>query len=224
MLFKINGERNSGTNFLTELLKSNNFPVYVQENKKRVCFHWKHGVPDNSVKQKDDCVVDIFIFRKLDDWLVSFWKNPYHLKQIKNFKNFLSEKQKSREKVLLDSRTNRILNEDDNNKNIFEIRYYKFNKILEYKEKYKNVIFVNLNFLQNNENALYFLNILNKKYMKRECINYIPTIEKHTKNKKCTIQNREYTVNISDYYNDIKKYKNNEIETIIDNIQLEIYE
>jgi hypothetical protein len=95
---------------------------------------------------------------------------------------------------------------------------------LEYKEKYKHVIFVNLSFLQNNENALYFLNILNEKYMKRECLNYISTIEKHTKNKQSTLQNREYTVNVSDYYNDINKYKNNEIETIIDNIQFEIYE
>ena len=34
MLFKINGERNSGTNFLTKLLISNKFPVYVQEKKK----------------------------------------------------------------------------------------------------------------------------------------------------------------------------------------------
>ena len=114
MLFKINGESNICTNFLTKLLISNKFPVYVQEKKKRVCFHWKHGVPDGSVKQKDNCVVDIFIFRKLDDWLVSCWKNPYHLKRFQNFKNFLSEKQKSNEKVELDSRTNRILNEDDN--------------------------------------------------------------------------------------------------------------
>ena len=229
MLFKINGERNSGTNFLAELLISNNFPVYVheiknQEIKKRVCFHWKHGVPDGSVKQKDNCVVDIFIFRKLDEWLISCWKNPYHLKRFQNFKNFLSEKQKSNEKVELDARTNHPLNEDDNNKSIFEIRYYKFNKILEYKEKYKNVIFVNLNFLQNNDNALYFLNILNEKYMKRECLNYISSIKTHTKSKICPLKNRQYIVNISDYYNDIKKYKNNEIESIIDNLQFEIYD
>ena len=30
VLFKINGERNSGTNFIANILEKNNLPVYVQ--------------------------------------------------------------------------------------------------------------------------------------------------------------------------------------------------
>jgi len=33
VLFKIYGERNSGTTFLTNILKLNGFPVYVHKNK-----------------------------------------------------------------------------------------------------------------------------------------------------------------------------------------------
>jgi hypothetical protein len=33
VLFKINGERNSGTNFLTNVLKQNKFPTYVEITK-----------------------------------------------------------------------------------------------------------------------------------------------------------------------------------------------
>ena len=50
MLFKINGERNSGTNFLAILLQKNFGKVYSQKIENNICYHWKHGIPDNSVK------------------------------------------------------------------------------------------------------------------------------------------------------------------------------
>ena len=80
VLFKINGERNSGTNFLTQILEINKFPHYVTKINKRVITHWKHGVPNDDCKKLDEKVVDIFIFRNLDTWLISMFKNPYELK------------------------------------------------------------------------------------------------------------------------------------------------
>ena len=40
--------------------------------------YWKHGIPSNN-KVLDDRVVDIFIFRNLNDWLLSFHHTQYSL-------------------------------------------------------------------------------------------------------------------------------------------------
>ena len=51
MIFKIYGERNSGTNFLARLLKSNfgdeNVFVDHLDLNTSICYYWKHGYPDN---------------------------------------------------------------------------------------------------------------------------------------------------------------------------------
>ena len=76
MLFKINGERNSGTTFLYQLIKTNFGNVIEHENiyetidnkKHIICKYWKHGVPSNTIKTINDRVIDIFIFRNLEEW------------------------------------------------------------------------------------------------------------------------------------------------------------
>ena len=96
VLFKIYGERNSGTTFLTNLLEINKFLVNVHDVKNykgyTIITCWKHGIPINLAKTKDDCVVDIFIFRDLHSWLISMFHNQYHLEKIHDFKRFLSIK------------------------------------------------------------------------------------------------------------------------------------
>jgi hypothetical protein len=221
MLFKINGERNSGTNFLDKLLRINNFQTYVHEYKNNICYYWKHGVPDETIKNKDERVIDIFIFRSLNSWLVSFWKNPYHLKSIKNYENFLTEKQVSKEDLILDFRNNKYLNEDDNNKTIFDIRYYKYNKIIEYKNNNKDIVFVNLDFIQDKDNAFLFLKALNENYIKDNKIEYITEVKNHTKSNE-EIKNRSYSL-IDNNSNIVDKYKDVEIENLIDNLKFEIY-
>jgi hypothetical protein len=221
MLFKINGERNSGTNFLDSLLRINDFPTYVHEYKNNICYYWKHGIPDETIKNKNERVIDIFIFRNLNSWLVSFWKNPYHLKSINEYANFLTEKQVSKEINIFDFRNKIFLNEDDNNKTIFDIRYYKYNKIVDYKNKNKDIVFVNLDFIQNKDNAYLFLKALNEMYIKDERINYITEVKKHTKSNE-EIKNRSYSL-MDDNTDIINTYKDNEIETFIDNLKFEIY-
>lgn len=217
VLFKINGERNSGTNFLEQILSKNNFPTYSQEIIGEIVYHWKHGIPCVDYKELDEKVVDLFIFRNLEDWLISFSKNQYHQKTHNNFKDFLTLEQISNETELLDYRTNEILNEDDNGKTIFQIREYKFNKIMEYKKNNKDVILVNLSFIQNEKNLSQFLDFLSEKYMKTLKVNnYICNIN-HTKDN-TNNKNRTYDIDINEYRDIVDSNKNENIENFINSL------
>lgn len=217
VLFKINGERNSGTNFLTSILSINNFPIYVHKQKNNIVYHWKHGVPCKDYKELDEKVVDLFIFRNLEDWLISFSQNNYHLKKHNNFKDFLTLQQMSDDTSLLDYRTNKCLNQDDNHKTVFQIREYKFNKIMEYKKNYKDVILVNLSFIQNSKNLQIFLDFLSDKYIPKLKVNNYITNLKHSKDN-LNKQNRTYNINIDEYRDIIDLNRNEEIENFINNL------
>ena len=217
VLFKINGERNCGTNFLYAILKKNNFPTCDQKINKNIVYYWKHGIPTNDYKELDEKVVDLFIFRNLEEWLISFSNNNYHLTRHNNFKDFLTLQQISTETVLLDYRTNEYLNKDDNDKTIFQIREYKFNKIMEYRKNNKDVILVNLSFIQNDKNLSHFLDFLSEKYIPELKVNnYICDI-KHTKIN-TDIKNRNYNIDINKYQDIINSNKNEEIENFINNL------
>jgi hypothetical protein len=221
VLFKINGERNSGTNFIAQILLKNNFPTYVHEYNDNTCKLWKHGIPTEDIKLLDDEVIDIFIFRELEEWLVSMYHNVYQLKKFDNFISFLTLNQESTEEVI-DYKTNKCLNEDDNNKTIFEIRYYKFKKILEYRENNKFIILVNLKFLQNKKNLIYFLEQLNNKYMNNSINNNYITEIPHTKTLVSNSVNQKYNIELDNYKDIINAHKNEEIETFINNITFNI--
>jgi hypothetical protein len=217
VLFKINGERNSGTNFLSLILIMNGFNVYDQKIDDNVVYHWKHGIPTNDNKKLDNTVVDLFVFRNLECWLISFSKNPYHLKMYDSFNEFLTLPQKSIEEEYVDYRTNQCLNDDDNDKTIFQIREYKFNKIIEYKNNNKDVVLLNLSYIQNENNLSHFLDYLSDKYMLHLKVNnYILQIN-HTKtnlNEKSKI----YNINIDEYRDVINANKNVKIENFINNL------
>lgn len=200
----------------------NDFPVYVQGMKKNIVFNWKHGIPHIDVKNRDDLVIDIIIFRSLDNWLVSMFKNVYHLEEFDDFNKFLLEPQKIGKKVIFDYKTNKRLNYDDEGKTIFEIRYFKFNKIMEYMNNTNNVVIVSLEYLQNKNNALFFLKKLNDTFMNRNKEDFISDIKYHTK-KKIITKNRNYSdINIEDYRYIIDEYKNSDIENFINNLEFEI--
>jgi hypothetical protein len=223
VLFKINGERNSGTLFLEYLLEANGFRSYVHlSDASGITYHWKHGVPSSDYKQLDDHrVVDIFIFRKLENWLVSTWKEPYHLVPIKEFGDFLVNKQESSEQEFTDYRTGRCLNEDDVGKTIFEIRYYKFHKIIEYAHNNKDVLFVNLAYLQNPDNAGDFITMLYDRYVGiQNPKKIVREIEEHTKTGAQQEKNRKYEINVDEYQKNIDSCKDIEIERFIDGIRV----
>lgn len=220
VLFKINGERNSGTNFIANILRKNGFDVFehlFQKNNGLLKF-WKHGAPDKNVKLLDDRVIDIFIFRDLNEWLVSMFKNPWHLKPSKKLNDFLVNKQNVGE---YDFYNKKLVNYEDENKTIFEMRYNKIKKIYEYRENNPDVVFVNLTFLQNNdENVKIFIQSLSEKYLKVIKNNVITSIT-HTKDNS-TLKNRIYDINIDNYKKIIDMYKDENIENSINNLTFEI--
>lgn len=198
VLFKISGERNSGTTFLCDILRANKFPVYDHKITGKTVRHWKHGVPIGDYKKLNERVVDLFIFRNLDDWLLSMFNNPYELQKARwnnDFKLFLTVKQSSCN-YWKDS-NNVSINADDNDKTIFEIREYKFKNILEYKNKHEDVILINLSFIQNDEKLTKFLDFLSEKYMPNLNSNMYTLSIKHTKDKS-DVKNRKYVMNIDD--------------------------
>ena len=146
------------------------------------------------------------------------FKNPYELnKSVFNndFNLFLNTKQLSYN--YWKNCNNEVLNTDDNGKSIFEIRYYKFNKIMEYKNNNKDVILVNLSFIQNEKNLSQFLDFLSEKYIpKLKVNNYLLNI-KHTKDGS-NQKNRTQEININNHTDIVNSNKNEEIETFIDNL------
>lgn len=220
MQFKINGERNSGTNFLKKLLEINFGGSFEQIIEGNVKYFWKHGVPSNLIKKRYPGIVDIFIVRELNPWLISMFKNPYHLKKFNNFDKFLVKKQLSDEKRFIDFRTKKPINIDDNNKTIFEIRYYKFKKIFEYLENNNDVIIINLECLQNDILCKRFLEKLQEEYGFKPKVDEFITSIPHTKSKKENQKNREYGIDITPYQNIIKKNIFNEVEKNINKLFL----
>jgi hypothetical protein len=140
---------------------------------------------------------------------------PYHLKKINDFKSFLLNKQEIHHNSTGKYINETIINKDDYNKTIFQIRYYKFKKIKEYCKNNENIILVNLDYLQNDENCIHFLKEINDKYKLNKTD--FSLITKHTKNSKL-IKNTEYSTNYQDYQDIIDSQKNIEIENEINNL------
>lgn len=220
MQFKINGERNSGTNFLRKLLEYNFGGSYEHEIQGRVKYFWKHGVPSNLIRKKFPKIVDIFIVRELNPWLVSMFKNPYSLKRFKNFKNFLREKQKSNETRFLDFRTKKPINIDDNGKTIFDIRYYKLQKMFEYLDNNNNVIIINLECLQNDILCKRFLEKLQEEFGFVPKVPVFRTNFPHTKSKRENEKNRNYGIDPSQYQKMIDRFKYPDVEKNIEKLFL----
>ena len=59
---------------------------------------------------------------------------------MKDFKDFLTQNQVSTERTSFDAHTKKLLNEDDNNKTIFHIRYYKLLGMMDYFSKNDNIV------------------------------------------------------------------------------------
>ena len=223
--FKIRGERNSGTTFLERLLTDNHISTDPQVEANGICYHWKHGINYPTTIPSDSQippVIDIFIFRRLEEWLVSMSKNPYHLFPFKDFGEFLTARQQSCETFLLDCQTMQCLNEDDNGKTIFDIRYYKFDAIMDYTNKRPpgNIVFVNLSYLQ--EYTLAFLDALNARYLKREDPAFITEMN-HTKDPALNVKNRTYDIVISDYQDIIDARKNEDVEEFINHLEMKFF-
>lgn len=229
VVFKVYGERNSGTNFVEQLLIKNKFKVLAhkdgsQKNQENQVSYWKHGVPCEQHRKEFPKIVDIFVIRPLKSWLVSMFKNPYHLKTKPTFQKFLTETQESNGIQVYDKHTGKMLGEDDADKTIFDIRYYKIKKILEYKNTHNNTVLVNLAFLQKKEkNVEFFLKKLHTHFNDDKCQGkkYITSLT-HTKNGKKKCKNREYNINIEKFKGEILKQRDPTIEDFVLALTLQV--
>jgi len=223
MKFKVNGERNSGTNFLRTLL-STNFKGEVLEHYivKKEVFFWKHAIPNPILKEKYPGIIDFFVVRDLNKWLVSMFKNVYHLKRFGNFKDFLTQNQVSNERLLIDAYTKKLLNEDDNNRTIFHIRYYKLLGMMDYFKNNNNIVIVHLDILQDEQRCIKFLEKVKKYFGLEQKNNYFSVNFRHLKvhYKVINEKNIDYNINVENYKDIIDKNKNQEIEDKLENICL----
>jgi len=185
----IYGERNSGTNFLQQLIPNNLLDVKVVER------DWKHGFPHLDLFDlTNTCFV--FVIRDVKCWIKSMYYNPYHYKVNQSLEDFI-------EKPL-------ILNEDDimnqdhrEHQSILEIRYEKIKNYIEIlKTKKVNGIIVNLEDLQT-DGGEYFLGFISDKFYMTRKEKFYP-IAKHTKTGE-SCYNRQYQIILPDISNKINQ-------------------
>tara|TARA_R110002020_G_scaffold34708_3_gene105464 strand:- start:132 stop:836 length:705 start_codon:yes stop_codon:yes gene_type:complete len=225
MLFKVWGERNSGTSFLSKILSANfgEGRVHTHSLVGTSVNHWVHGIPDSRVKLLDNWVIDIFVLRDLETWLPSMFKNHYELNPFEDFEKFLTEKQTIYTSYSLYD-TQQPLNGDDQDKTIFEIRYHKYKHIIDYLNKNDDVLLVSLDFIQNEISCRDFLKIIKYNYAipdapQNEIVSidtHLATLETITEKSQ---KNRKY-FDIEPYRDIIDDMKDIEIENEINNLTL----
>jgi len=210
---KIYGERNSGTNFLYNLLNQNLINIELCSGNYNDNSGWKHGYPKLHLFNNLNNTLFIFIIRDLEKWLKSMFITPYHFKKNYNINLFLKNKLKSNE-----FRKNHDVNiiNNEKNLNIFQLRYNKINSYKSFFQFIKNGIFINLENIQN-DYGKNFIETLNKKFKIQIQLTFKPII-KHTKTNKIE-QNKKININLNQKI--IQKYKNNEFEKFIHNLKKE---
>lgn len=216
-MIRIYGERNSGTNFLRSLIDLNfHLNNSSQVDTKEKVTDWKHG---RIFPKKNS--INIIIFRELHPWLESFYKTQWHQKKKTNIENFLTQKIELG-KTQIETRTHQIANIHDRNKDIFELRYYKFNLLKKYFDNHENVVLVNYNYLLKPKNVKIFLNKLEKKF-KLPRKDYINKIDRYKGGKNNSLYiKKSPNIEFQKYKELINNKVNSGIENFINNLSFKI--
>ena len=207
---KILGERNSGTSFLTFLIKKNIEDINIYPPDYNGGTGWKHGFPRIDLFNELDSTLFIFIIRDLDSWIKSMYFNPYHYKKPNNINEFLTEKIEITER----RKDHDVVIYKSEQQNIINLRIVKIKSYLNFYENVNNAIFINLEDLQNdNKKFLEFL----KTIYNLNITEYVP-IKNHTKKKNLQISNRNYDLIIPEIIN-----KDTEIEKFVESLKTNYY-
>ena len=212
VLFKLNGERNSGLNVLQKFLLRNNIPCQLNVVTNNIVLNWAHSSPSQDNKSFDEKVIDVFVFRNLRDWIIGMWSFPFNLEVDENTSliDFMEMKQKS--DGSLKNIDDENINSDDNDKTIFQIRYNKFSDIVNYKNQNSNVVFVNFDYLKNNLKSI--TQSLVDKYMESSITVIDYPINSSFRTKNVTVSEDEITQVIN-------TNKNSSIESFISNLTVQ---
>jgi hypothetical protein len=210
---KIFGERNSGTIFLEKLIKNNIKGIHVCSGELNDGTGWKHGIPNNFYLNKlKGKVIYVIIFRELMTWLNSMYHRPYHIDKKSNFYEFIISKIHSTSQF--DSDIKYLSWETS--KNPFQLRYFKYIELMKLFCSKKNVVLVNLDWIQKDKgNDL--INLLINNYGLSKRFPFFKPILKHTKTNRKTDNDKSYKkygVPLEIF----KKYVNPAIENKINNL------
>jgi hypothetical protein len=190
----------------------------------KICFQWKHGTPTKEINLIGDKVIKLFIIRPINEWLLSMYHNPRHLiRETCCFNCFLTREQLSTSIPggpceMIDYKTKKTINYSDKGKTIFDIRNSRIRSYFKFIEDEKNIVFVNLHYLQNKDNCLHFIEELNKKY-DFGIQNIVTEISHHIETGELNCKKKTYDIKLSE--NDICKinrYKSDKIEEWVDNL------
>jgi hypothetical protein len=222
----VNGERNSGTTFLSLLLQRHGLLTYDGLNVYKLQLTSKHDFPGPELKLVGDRVVNFFIIRDLDEWLISMFSTPYYLTRCayQPFLGFLFDPvQLSRnDNIPIDIKTLKISNYSDEFKTVFDIRYEKIKSYLKYFQENDNVVIVRLKYLQNEENCIHFMKQVSEKYGFNISIFY-GGIDTHVKTNEPNVKNHSYPTKITSIERAIINLKKNEeIEKYVNNLTFEM--
>lgn len=204
---KVFGERNSGTNFLSKLIKQNIRGINLHSGYYLGGTGWKHGFPRIKYFNTVGEVLFIFIIRDLDSWLLSMYNNPYSYKSPAKIEDFVSEN------LIIDEnrKTHDVHIYKGERQNVINLRYAKIRRYKAFFDLVPNAIFINLKDLQENNDK--FLNFLNTKYSLNTA--EIPVkIEKHTKDPNLSNCNRNYSTVLPSTYN-----KDLELEKMVNSLK-----
>ena len=219
VIIKIFGERNSGTNYLHKLFSKNFKNIKLDSPNGKYLMGWKHGIPKYNlldVYEKKNKIIYVCIFRDLKMWLNSMYNKPYHIYNNTNFYDFIT-----RNSIIRKTSNYIDFKYKHERSNLFNIRYFKFIKLLELSKKKKNVVFVKLDWLQKKKNDFVFINSLIKKFNLKHKKNFIPIL-KHTKNKQFGVKNainNNYKIPLKI----LNKFGNKSIEKYINNLKLKFF-
>lgn len=231
---KIYGERNSGTNYIDQLIRLNyrNFRILDNHFVGAGGSGWKHGLPFPHRYHTGDTLL-IVVFRELNDWLLSMYYNSYHLRSIPtfgtgDFNTFIRTKFFGLQYNMLEyyqfgynpNDIDKIGFKFEQNKDMFDIRYSKYKEYMNLIHR-NNIAFINLNYLQKHPQLV--LEELDTTFgMSKYRINEpFVNVTKHTKTQKKE-KNRTYDKTILDQ-SFVDKYKNEEIENHINRITMSCY-
>ena len=188
---KVFGERNSGNNFIRDLIQKNVRGVVAcgadsgerAAGRTELCSGyykggtgWAHGTPKLNLFGDTTSTLFVFVVRDLEHWLRSMHRTPYHLRRSSSVRSFLEDNIVGGE-ARMDHDV--CVYADETGKTIFELRYYKLRSYISAFGKVDNAMMVNLECLQK-DGGRKFVHELNARF-------HIPVlpefsgVEMHTK-------------------------------------------
>lgn len=188
---------------------------------------WKHGYPRDYLKLLNHRVINIFIIRSLEEWLVSMFNNMHNIALPRgiSFKDYLTYETIPigyiDKKMASFLKNGKLENYMDYRKDIFEIRYEKIKSYLAYAARHDDIVYVKLDYIQDKDNCYRFLNEINK-YYGLGMTNIISEINYNLKTGEPGKKRKYDTIVDEESKKIIERLKNDRVEEWVDSLTFEM--